>query len=283
MPQRRAAGMALIAVLWIVAALSIMVTGLTATVRQHIQVVGTQRDQATGLALGEAAVALVLQQMQAKANERVEGLTTVQVEYAGVPMDVEVAPLDGLISLNGADAALFAALLQTTGGLASGQAQALADELVAWRDARSDGDGAATQQPRRFEAPEDLLLVPGMDYALYARIAPLVSADLAGVSRVNPAAAPPEVLAVLAQGHEGRVAQYVDQRGSGQPGADTTGFNQAFVGTSGANLYRLQVKVPLDAGKILRLTRDVAVGSIYSRTAPWRVLRTDRQIVALSG
>jgi hypothetical protein len=34
---------------------------------------------------------------------------------------------------------------------------------------------------------------------------------------------------------------------------------------------------------MLLLTRDVAVGNSFSRTAPWRVLRTDRQIVALSG
>lgn len=281
--ENRAAGMALIAVLWIVAALSIMVTGLTATVRQQIQAVGTQRDQATGQALAEAAVNLVLQQMQASKDQRVDGITSVKVDYAGVPMDVEVAPLSGLISLNGADAAQLAALLQTAGGLPAGDAQALATALVDWRDARADGDGVTLQQARRFEAPEDLLLVPGMDYALYARIAPLVSADLLGVNRVNPAAAPPGVLAVLAQGNEGRVEQYLNQRGSGQPGADTSAFNQAFIGTGGANLYRLRVKVPLDAGKMLLLTRDVAVGNSFSRTAPWRVLRTDRQIVALSG
>ena len=44
-PTRRAAGMALIAVLWIVAALSLMVMGLSGTVRQQIQIIGSQRDQ----------------------------------------------------------------------------------------------------------------------------------------------------------------------------------------------------------------------------------------------
>ena len=271
-------GMALIAVLWIVAALSVMVTGVTSTVRQQIQVAGLQRDQASGQALGQAAIALALQAMQA-AREPVPGVTSVSVPYAGQQIAVEVAPLNGLIPLNGAGADLLAALLRVAGGLAPAPAQALATALVEWRDGRPAGDAAgADARQRQFEAPEDLLLVPGVDYALYARLAPLVSADLGGASRVNPQAAPPGVLAVLADGNQARVAAYLGQRASGQPGLDTTGFQTAFIDTAGSNLYRLRASVPLEAGKMLHLTQDVALGSGSSRIAPWRVLRTDRRI-----
>lgn len=165
------------------------------------------------------------------------------------------------------------------GGLAPAPAQALATALVEWRDGRPAGDAAgADARQRQFEAPEDLLLVPGVDYALYARLAPLVSADLGGASRVNPQAAPPGVLAVLADGNQARVAAYLGQRASGQPGLDTTGFQTAFIDTAGSNLYRLRASVPLEAGKMLHLTQDVALGSGSSRIAPWRVLRTDRRI-----
>ena len=68
------------------------------------------------------------------------------------------------------------------------------------------------------------------------------------------------------------------QRASGQPGLDTTGFQTAFIDTAGSNLYRLRASVPLEAGKMLHLTQDVALGSGSSRIAPWRVLRTDRRI-----
>ena len=279
--------MALIAELWIVAALSIMVTGLTATVRQQIQITGVQRDQTSGLALGEAAIALALQELAAS-RQRPLGIVSATVPYAGVEVEVEVAPLNGLISLNGASVDLLAALLQFAGELDAGQAQALAQTLVEWRDGLPQldltADAAARSAPRRFEAPEDLLLVPGVDYALYARVAPLVSTDLAGINRVNPQAAPPGVLAVLAQGDQGRVARFVDQRTGGQPGgADASGFQPAFVSTGGTDLYRLQARVPLEAGKILLLTRDVALGATYSRTAPWRILRTERQIAAHPG
>ncbi|MCL1961097.1 MAG: general secretion pathway protein GspK [Desulfovibrionaceae bacterium] len=278
--------MALVAVLWIVAALSIMATGLTYTVRQQIQVVGMVRDQASGQAIGEGAAALVLQDMLAHSEQRVTGVASTQVSYGGAEVTVDVAPLNGWIPLNGAGEPLLTALLATAGGLDQGQAQALAARLIEWRDGRPEIDptspGGASAQSRRFEATEDLLLVPGIDYALYARIAPLVSADVIG-GQVNPQAAPAEVLAVLAQGDAGLVGQFMAQRTSG-PGADTSGFNGAFLGSGGggANIYRLRVRVPLEAGKILLLTRDVALGAAYSRTAPWVVLRADRQIVSAS-
>jgi general secretion pathway protein K len=276
--------MALIAVLWIVAALSVMVTGLVHTVRQQIQIAAAQRDQISGQAVAEAAVALVLQDMLANpsANAGSPAIQSTAVSWGGVQMDVEIAPLDGWISLNGAPAPLLASLLQFAGGLDAGRAQALAEVIVEWRHTAPPVDpttpGGTQVQPRRFEAVEDLLLVPGIDYPLYARVAPLVSADLTGGSAVNPQAAPPEVLAVLAQGDMGRVTQYLGQRASGQPG-DASGFGNAS-GGGGFGVYRLRVKVPLDAGKILVLTRDVALSGSAPGGAPWRVLRTSRQILA---
>lgn len=282
----KAHGMALIAVLWIVAALSLMVIGVTGTVRQQVQAAGSQRDQIGGRALGEAAVALTVQQLQVE-PQRPTGLVDVPVSYGGVEMAVQVAPLNGLISLNGAPPALLAALLQVAGGLPAAQAQELAASLVQWRDGYPEvaltADAGARGRTRRFEAPEDLLLVPGFGYDLYTRIAPLVSADLRGTARVNPAAAPPGVLAVLAQGNSQGVAQYLGQRAGGQPGGDASVFNGAFVDTAGTDLYRLSVSVPLDAGKILLLVQDVALSAGASRTAPWRILRTQGQIMPAAG
>ena len=277
--------MALIAVLWIVAALSLLVIGVSDTVRQQTRSVGVERDQITGQALGEAAIALALQQLQAT-PERPRGIVTATAPYAGVPFEVEVAPLNGLISLNGAPPELLASLLQVAGGVPAGRAQALAAALVDWRDGRPELDPAAdpaARRPRRFEAAEDLLLVPGVDYGLYARLAPLVSADLTGMAGVNPEAAPPGVLAVLAQGRDGVAQQYLRQRASGQPGADTSGFNPAFIATGGTSLYRLTANVPLEAGKMLHLVQDVALVAGASRGAPWRVLRTHRPSVQRSG
>ncbi|MDR2153681.1 MAG: general secretion pathway protein GspK [Burkholderiaceae bacterium] len=277
---KRSTGLALIAVLWIVAALSIMVTGMIHTVRQQTGIAVGAREQLSGQALAEAAAALVLQDMLSNST-RLSGAESTTVSYGGVQMEVEAAPLNGWIALNGANAVLLAALLQNAGGLDPGHAQALADAIVEWRDTVPQIDptasGGAPAQQRRFEATEDLLLVPGMDYPLYSRIAPLVSADFPSGPLVNLHAAPPEVLSVLAQGDMGRVAQYVARRADGEPG-DASGFSNASARAGDPGVYRLRVKVPLDAGKILLLTSDVASAANTPGAAPWRVLRTERQM-----
>lgn len=283
LPPRRS-GMALVAVLWIVAALSVLVAGLTYTVRQQIQVASLQRDQISGQALAEAAIVLTMQQLQAE-TERPTGVVHIDVPYAGFDIAVELAPLNGLIALAGASPELLAAVFEQAGGLPASQASALALDVVLWRDSPPEldlgTDAASSQQQRRLEAVEDLMLIPGIDYSLYARIAPLFSADLPAGSRVNPEAAPPEVLQLLSQGNDAAVENYLAQRASGQPGADTSAFNPAFLGTGGSNFWRLRADVPLEAGKMLRLTQDISLGS-YARTAPWRLLRTQRQIINAS-
>ena len=279
---RKVRGMALVAVLWIVAALSLLVVGATQSVHQQIQVAGVQGDQVRGQAAGEAALMLVLQQLQV-AQERVLGIERVDVTWQGVPIAVEVAPLNGLVSLTDAPPELLAAVFEQAGGLPAAWAAQLALDLVLWRDTPPDldlsVDARARGQARGFEAVEDLLLVPGVDYDLYERVAPLLSADLVGVRQVNPLAAPPEVLHVLSRGNEAAVGNYLAQRQAGQPGADTSAFDSAFVRESAGHLYRLRADVPLETGKILRLTQDMALGT-YARVAPWRVLRTERRIVS---
>ena len=58
-----ARGLALIAVLWIVAALAIGVTGLTQSVRSETRTLIAQRQQLQARALGEAAIALAVRQL----------------------------------------------------------------------------------------------------------------------------------------------------------------------------------------------------------------------------
>ena len=191
-------------------------------------------------------------------------------------------PLDGLISLNGASVPLLAALLQVAGGLPAPNAEALAQQLDDWRTGRSGELG--TPVPRHFEAPEDLLLVPGIDYTLYARLRPLVTTEQRGGDRVNPLAAPPAVLAVLARGDAALAGRIVAQRAASAVGVDTTGLDPALAGSSGSTyFYRLVARVPLGEGKILGFTRDVALDSFSPRTAPWRTLRSERQLLAIDG
>ncbi|WP_232533510.1 hypothetical protein [Delftia acidovorans] len=62
-------GMALVLVLWIVAALSIFATSLGKVVRQEASVVGITRNMAAGRAQGDAAIYQILQQIALKPHE----------------------------------------------------------------------------------------------------------------------------------------------------------------------------------------------------------------------
>ncbi|MBH1966423.1 MAG: general secretion pathway protein GspK [Comamonadaceae bacterium] len=274
MKPGRHSGMALIAVLWIVAALSLLVTGMTQTVRQQILVAGTQRDEVVGQALGEAAVALTLQEIQIS-PQRPRGVVQGSQKFDGVDMQVEVMPLNGLISLNGASAPLLSNVLRIAGGLNLSAADSLAYAMVQWRDEPTEGS-----DKRWFEAVEDLLLVPGFDYTLYERVSPVFTA----VTRnggVDPMSAPPEVLAVLADGNLGRAADIADRRSTAGANVDTSSLNQGFVTRGNSDEYRISVKVPLEEGKMLLLTRDVGL-TVTPSGEPWRVFSAARRILSAS-
>ncbi|MEY2954151.1 MAG: hypothetical protein RLZZ401_2238, partial [Pseudomonadota bacterium] len=187
--------MVLIAVLWMVAALAIVVTGMVSAVRKEIRLTGMSRQILLASAQGDAAMHLVLQSLKAQPTPPAS-ITRVTADYGGQTIAVQVQPLNGLIDLNNAPKELLTSLLVVAGGLDRPVADALAQLLIDTRS-RKDARGA----PLGFEAVEDLLAIPGVDYALYARLKNLATADIRGAGRVNPLAASREVLTVLADGN----------------------------------------------------------------------------------
>ena len=267
-PSQR--GVALIAVLWIVAALSIVVTGLVKAQRDEIRTVATAREAIEASALGNAAIQLTLQRLAAS-REPVTRLSRLDVTYESRAMIVEITPLNGLIDPNRAPADLLAALFSIAGGLDGRRAAALAQSVTAARTAES-GAGRA-----RFEAPEDLLQVPGMDYDLYARLAPLLTTDAVGGGLVNAMAAPLEVLLVLAGGNAVEAARIAAEREAVRPGIDLTRLNAAFIDASVSRRWRMQARVPTADGKVAVVTRSVQFTAAPTSPAPWRILQADQR------
>jgi general secretion pathway protein K len=110
-----------------------------------------------------------------------------------------------------------------------------------------------------------------------------VTADLRGAGKVNPLAAPPEVLAVLAAGRADVVARITDARLAGQEGIDTTGLEAAFIdnNTSGRRL-RLRARVPLATGAFLYVTRYVDLSGRGRKGLPWYTYHTELSYEPLS-
>ncbi|TWO67924.1 general secretion pathway protein GspK [Caenimonas sedimenti] len=270
--MRSARGLALVAVLWIVAALSVVAAGVSHSVRQEIRAVSNARQAAVGEAQGQAAIFLVLQDLATQVQKPVR-LATLPATWHGVEMAVRVQPLDGLIDLNNAPPGLLALLFQHGGELDRPRAEALAQAAVRYRstlDGRNRSVG--------FESPEDLLQVEGIDYNLYAKLAALVTADLRGSGRVNVLAAAPDVLAVLAGGDHAKAAALAARRedgGAGGAGLDTTALPGEFVDLRSVGpRYHLQARVPLSGGAWLLVSRTVDFGAAR-HGVPWRVLHGD--------
>ena len=212
-------GIALIAVLWIVAALSVIVTGVVHSVRSEVRLVSVARQSTEAAALGEAAIMLVLQEMAANASRPMH-LTKVEVTYQGQRMAVEVMPMTGLIDLNRAPVGLLVSLYAVAGGMDAKSAQTLAEATV---QVRSERDARGREVG--FEAEQDLLRVPGVGYDLYARLSRLVTAQGQGSGRVNPQAAPEGVLRVLAGGDAARSTALAAARDKTPTDLDSTALN----------------------------------------------------------
>jgi len=269
--RARQAGLALVAVLWIVAALTVVVTSISYAVRQELRAVSGTRQALVGDAMGQAAVHLVLQDLASRIDKP-QRLMSIETTYRDVVIPVRVQPINGLIDLNNAPEGLLALLFRHAGGLERPQAEALAGATIRFRSAK-DSRGRDVG----FEAPEDLLQVPGMDYPLYARLASLVTADLRGSGRVNALAATAEVLGVLANGDFARAAAIATDRDNGRSAIDTTALTSAYVETiANTQRYQLQARVPLASGSWLLVSRTVDFAAAL-HGVPWRILHTEHR------
>ena len=261
--RRHARGMVLIAVLWMVVALSIMVTGLTRSVREESRVMSRSRQSVEALALGNAAIQITLQNLLSQ-SVTLGRMRQEVVVYRGVSMPVQIMPLNGLIDINSAPVPLLARLYVVAGGLSTEAAEKLAQATVAARE-RKDLKGSAVQ----FEAGEDLLQVPGLDYNLYARLSGFITTDLRGSGKVNPMAAPLEVLVVLAGGDAAVASRIAADRDAGLEGIDTTALDASFTDNTTARRFRIQARVPMADTSWLRVSRNIDLGSRVRSGVPW--------------
>lgn len=260
-------GMALIAVLWLVAALSIVLGSLSAAMRQETRMMSAKREMVVAQAFGDAAIQLVLQKLRA-ADRAPDTWAQVAVEYEGRQVQVQIVPLSGLIDLNRADAPLLSRMLSVAGGLSPDGALTTAQAIIAARQQR-DSAGALF----RFEAEEDLMKVPGITYDLYARLIPLLTVEGRGSSKVNPNAAPVPVLAVLAHGNQ-RVAEVIhSKRIEGAVGIDMSGLDASLTDTSVSSRAKLTAIIPLDSVSFAHVSRVVDVATVAADGSPWVTYR----------
>ena len=260
----------MVMVLWVTAALGIVVTSISYMVRAELRHATVVRSNAADQALGRAAMVLALQELAAAPNRtRLERPQTQGYNLNGSQVDVLAMPLNGLLDINRAPAPLLAALLEHAGGMAPDAAQNLSVTIVEKRSVRISQDVNTL-----FDTVEDLLQVPGVDYGLYARLAPLITANAGGGTQVNPYAAPAGLLLVLASGNQAAVAAFMAGRNSGV--SDLSGFNSTFLTTGGSTRLRMFARIH-GRPSWLTVACDVSLVARKPGALPWEILQCDSQ------
>jgi len=260
-------GVALIAVLWLVAAMSLIIAGVVQSVRTEIRTAGQQRQSVVASALADASILLALQKMNTLQTAPRSGLQLIPVQFEAVSREVQVLPLNGLIDINNAPVLLLAEMYRHAGGLRPDAAQIIAQATVDTRQFK--GSKGVSQG---FEAVEDLLRVPNMTYDLYVKVANLITADLQdGSGRVNPLAAPAGVLQVLTGGDVARATSLAGRRNLDPNVMDTSFLKPELIEMTASNNLQLQVKVNLPDAGTLEKTWLVNWGADPRSGLPWRV------------
>jgi general secretion pathway protein K len=273
-------GLALVAVMWMVAALAILVASLGTATRSEIHVAQTTRGVVEAAALGDAAIQLAMLELGSLPTP-VRGLHTRIYTFEGRDITVELVPVAGLIDINFAPHSLLLALLLYGAQLDEKTAEALAERIIEWRTFEHTLDDPAYEaagvrfRPRHglFEYPEDLLQVLGVSYDVYHMIRRFITVygDSAGI---DPMAAPLGVLAVLARGDVALAQQIAAVRDAGDPVSDLTGLVQEHLGTSVSLTYRLDARVE-SGGRVYLRTRWVDLGQPGTDGSEWRTLRIE--------
>lgn len=267
-------GVALLAVLWLVAALSIMLTGLQYAVRGEIRVANQVRKSVVSNGLADAAIRLTLRELEIGKSRAIKFVQTKTLTVFGNEVKVEVIPLNGYIDLNSAPMSLLADAFEYGAGVPRQDAQRLAANVMETRDRKS-----AEGIPARYHAVEDLLRPGGLDYNVYAKIKSSLTADIVGSGRINPVAASLDTLTILAKGDQGRAQQLFASRLSNPDSMDTTSFaaNHIEIAPTSYLVIRATTLMPDHTG--LERTWRVNMSS-PAYGLPWRVLSIDPSVVA---
>jgi general secretion pathway protein K len=265
-------GIALVAVLWLVAALSIMLVGLQHVVRGEVQTAGQAQNGVISSGIADAAIRLTLQGMVATKSVSEKAVRIATVTVFDSEVTVQVVPLNGLIDLNNASESLLADAYEYGGGLPKEEALRLANLTVEARERR--GPDAL---PERLHAIEDLLRMPGMSYDAYAKIASSLTTEIAGGGRINPLAASSETLSILGRGDRIRALQLVESRLSNPESMDATTLTTQHLQMEPTSY--LAISATLKSQGDVTVTRTWRVDlSTPTRGLPWRVLAVDQRV-----
>lgn len=273
--RRRQRGFALVTVLWAAMILAAVAASIIATAHTEARLEHTRYGAAQLGAIAEGAIDIAILHMldpSLAAEPPADGLPFA-LSFGGRRVAMRVEDEAGKIDLNLAQGELLRRLFVAV-GVEPLAAQAFVDKVLDWREAGSGRrlNGAKAEDyraagfaygPRQapFESVAELRLVMGMTPALFARVAPSLTV-YSQSSWVDPAFAPPDVLAALAAMGAAPASQILARRAAGQGAPVMTG-------------HAFTIAAQADAAGGLRVRREAVVRLTGAPKLPLVVYRRD--------
>lgn len=218
-------GIALVVVLWVLALLTVVVSGFAFTMRTESQLVSNLTGQSRARAAAEAGLHFAIVQLSRPPAQRKLAVDGTPAEWRFGESVIRIAVQDtaGLVDMNTASPQLLKGILRAQ-GLEDGDVESLNDAIQDFRDGDEqkrlhgaedddyqDADRPYGAKDANFDALEELLQVLGMSPELYARLLPLVTLH-SRETGVNPKLAPAAVLRAVPGVSLPVVEQYLLER-----------------------------------------------------------------------
>jgi general secretion pathway protein K len=280
--QRNPRGFIVVAVLWILAALSALVLIYLTYVTNTAVLVAGSTDRLQTEALAGAGVELAALQLTGRPEAGRPTSGTFNARVGAGRVFVTFRSEAARIDLNNAPKSLLSGLMI---GLGAGPSDAAlyADRILAWRAPSELGDSdpensfyrtaGALYVPRHapFPAAEELWLVRGIPSGIIERMLPFVTV-FSNVATINVLDAAPQVLAALPNMTPETLQSVLSQRSD--PALDPKSL-VGMAGGEGATLagsraYRIAVDVELPGGR--RSAAEIVILLLESGDEPYRVL-----------
>ena len=277
-----ARGFIVVAVLWILAALSALVLIYLTYVTNTAVVVAGSADRLQTEALAGAGVELAVLQLAGRPEAGRPTSGTFNARVGAGRVFVTFRSEAARVDLNAAPKGLLSGLMIGLGASPS-NAASYADRILAWRAPTELGDNdpessfyrtsGAPYVPRHapFPSPEELWLVRGIPPAIVERMLPFVTV-FSNVASVNVLDAAPQVLAALPnmtpEGLQSVLSQRSDPALDPRSLIGIAGGEGATLG--GSRAYRVAVDVELPGGR--RSAAEVVILLLESGDEPYRIL-----------
>jgi general secretion pathway protein K len=280
--EKNSRGFIVVAVLWILAALSALVLIYLSYVSNTAIVVATSADRVQTEALVTAGVELAAFQLSG-VNEAVRPTSgTFNARVGGGRVIVTFRSETARVDLNAAPKSLLAGLITGLGANPS-NAALYAERIMAWRSPTEAADNDPENSfyrtsgvpylPRHAPFPqvEELWLVRGIPPLVIEKMLPFVTV-FSNVASVNIADAAPQVLAALPGMSPEKLQEVLAQRAD--PNADPRSLLSIAGGEgavlTGSKAYRISLGV--EFGSVSRNAAEVVILLLDSGEAPYRVL-----------